>query len=151
MLANDFLHRVYFKLTNIKKWRLYFWLWSYSYLSTPIFESFEHGSTLAAAAAAQRKHQQQQWQRGDGSAAARWLLGDVGTLNDEYIRKVPLPCAPLIQSTRLVTCNATVTHDTGDTCYLEQVPRIPMWHNLPRSIARICRTMILTPLPVGLI
>jgi hypothetical protein len=79
------------------------------------------------------------------------LKGCVGTLNDGYVRKVPLPCAPLIQSTRQVTCNVTVTRDTGDTCYLEQVPRIPTWHNLPRSIARICRTIILPLLHVGLI
>ncbi len=79
------------------------------------------------------------------------LKGCVGTLNDGYICKVPLPCAPLIQSTRLVTCNVTVTWDTGNACYLEQVPRIPTWHDLSRSIARICRITILPNLPVVLI
>jgi hypothetical protein len=44
------------------------------------------------------------------------LKGCVGTLNDRYVRKVHLPCAPLIQSIRLVTRNGTVTRDTGDTC-----------------------------------
>ena len=60
------------------------------------------------------------------------LIGCDGTLNDGYVRKVPLPCAPLIQSTSHVSCNVTVTRDTGDTCYLKQVPRIPMWHDLSR-------------------
>jgi hypothetical protein len=75
----------------------------------------------------------------------------VGTLNDRYIHNVPLPCAPLIQSTRLVTCNVTVTRGTGNTCYIEQVPRIPTQHDLSRLIARICKTKILPLLPVGLI
>jgi hypothetical protein len=79
------------------------------------------------------------------------MKGYVGTLNDGYICKVPLPCAPLIQCTRQVTCNVTVTRDTGNTCYLEQVRRIPMWHDLSISIASICRTTILPLLPVGLI
>jgi hypothetical protein len=79
------------------------------------------------------------------------LKGCVGTLNAGYVRKVPLHCAPLIKSTRLVTCNVTATRDTGNTSYLEQVPRTPMWHDLPRLIARICRTTILPLLPVGLI
>ncbi len=79
------------------------------------------------------------------------LKGCVETLNDGYMHKVPLPHAPLIQSIRQVKCNVTVTHDTGNTCCLGQVPRIPTWHNLPRSIARICRTTILPLLPVGLI
>jgi hypothetical protein len=47
------------------------------------------------------------------------LKGCVGTLNDGYVRKVPLPCASLIKSTRQVTWNVTVTRDTGNTCYLE--------------------------------
>jgi hypothetical protein len=46
------------------------------------------------------------------------LKGCVGTLNDGYVHKVPLPCSPLIQSTRQVTCNVTVTCDTDNTCYL---------------------------------
>jgi hypothetical protein len=50
------------------------------------------------------------------------LKGCVGTLNDGYVRKVPLPCAPLIQSTRQVKCNVTVTRDIGNTCYLGQFP-----------------------------
>jgi hypothetical protein len=80
------------------------------------------------------------------------LKGFVGTLNDRYVRKVPLPRAPQIQSTRQVTCNVTVTHDwTGNTYYLGQVPLNPTWHDLSRSIASICRTTILPLLPVGLI
>jgi hypothetical protein len=83
--------------------------------------------------------------------APRVLKECVGTLNDGYVPKVPLPCAPLIQSTRLVTDNVIAIHDTGNTCYLGQVPRIPKWHNLPGSIARICRATFLPLLPVGLI
>jgi hypothetical protein len=79
------------------------------------------------------------------------LKGCVGTLNDKYVRKVPLPHAPLIQSTRLVTRNVTATCDTGNTCYLGHVTRILRWHDQPRLIARICRTTIMPLLPVGLI
>jgi hypothetical protein len=46
------------------------------------------------------------------------LKGRVRTLNEGYMHKVPLPCAPLIQSTRKVKCNVTVTRDTSHTCYL---------------------------------
>jgi hypothetical protein len=35
----------------------------------------------------------------------------VGTLNDGYIRNVPLPRAPRIQSASLVTCHGAVTRD----------------------------------------
>jgi hypothetical protein len=66
------------------------------------------------------------------------LKGCVGTLNEGYVRKVPLPRAPLIQSTSHMTCNVRVTRDTGNTCYLEQVPWISTWHDLSRSIASIC-------------
>ncbi len=50
------------------------------------------------------------------------LKGCVGTLDGGYIRKVPLPRAPRLQSTALVTC--AVPRDSRDTCHL-QVPRIP--------------------------
>ncbi len=75
----------------------------------------------------------------------------VGTLNDGYIRRVPLPRAPQIQSTDHVTCNVTVIHDAVDTCYLGQVPRIPTWNDLSRLIASVARTTILPFLPVWLI
>jgi hypothetical protein len=79
------------------------------------------------------------------------LKGCVGTLNDGYVRRVPLPQAPWIQSTDHVTCNVTVIRDAVDTCYLGQVPRIPTWHNLSRLIASVARTRILPFLPVWLI
>jgi hypothetical protein len=75
---------------------------------------------------------------------------NVGTLNDGYVRKVPLPRAPRIQSTDHMTCNVTVTRDNVLTCYLEQVPRIPSWRNLSRSLVGISRTTILPLLPVWL-
>jgi hypothetical protein len=75
----------------------------------------------------------------------------VGTLNDRYICKVPLPQAPQIQSTDHVTCNVIITRDAINTCYLGQVPRIPTWHDLSRLIANVARTTILPFLPVWLI
>jgi hypothetical protein len=102
-------------------------------------------------------HHGQQRQRDKGNNTSTTVqtcqvgVLEPGTLNDESVCKVPLPCAPLIQSTRLVTRNVTATHDNGNTCYLGQVPRIPRWHDLPRLIARICRTTIMPLLPVGLI
>ena len=67
----------------------------------------------------------------------------VGTLKDEYVRKVPLPRAPRIQRTSHVT---TVSHNT---CYLAQVPRIPRWSDLARSLAGL-RSNILPFPPVWL-
>jgi hypothetical protein len=78
------------------------------------------------------------------------LKGCVGTLDDGYVPKVPLLRAPRIQSTEHVTCNVTGTRDNVHTCYLEQVPRIPMWRDLSRSLAGISRTTILPLLPVWL-
>ena len=45
-------------------------------------------------------------------------------LKDGYVRKVPLPQTPRIQHA------SHVTNVTQDTCYLVQVPRIPMWSDL---------------------
>ncbi len=56
----------------------------------------------------------------------------VGTLDDGYVCKVPLPRAPRIQSPGNVTCAAVTEWVTSDTCYL-QVPRIPTWSDLVRS------------------
>ena len=55
------------------------------------------------------------------------LKGCVGTLKDGYVRKVPLPRAPRIQHT------SHVTNVTQATCYLAQVPLIPMWSDLTGS------------------
>jgi hypothetical protein len=49
------------------------------------------------------------------------LKGCVGTLKDGYVRNVPLPRAPQIQSANHVTSKKRVTIDSQDTCYL-QVP-----------------------------
>jgi hypothetical protein len=65
------------------------------------------------------------------------LKGCVGTLKDRYIRKVPLPQAPRTQHASHVT---TPTHNT---CYLTQVPCIPMWHDLTRSLAGLDRRTLL--------
>ena len=61
------------------------------------------------------------------------LKGCVGTLNDGYIRKVPLPRAPRIQHASHITTVAC------DTCYLAQVPRTPTWSDLTRSLADLGR------------
>jgi hypothetical protein len=52
------------------------------------------------------------------------LKGCVGTLNDRYLHKVPLPRAPRIQSTNHVTCHIQITRDNTNTCY-SQVSGIP--------------------------
>ncbi len=72
------------------------------------------------------------------------LKGCVGTLTDWYICKVPLLRAPRIQHVSHMT---TVAHDT---CYLAQVPRIPMWSDLTRSLSVLGRRTLL-PFSLALI
>ena len=59
----------------------------------------------------------------------RALKGCVGTLKNEYVRNVPLPRAPRIQSASHVT-----NQPHTDTCY-SQESRVPMWCDLFRSLA----------------
>ncbi len=59
----------------------------------------------------------------------------VGTLKDGYIRKVPLPRVPRIQS----ASHMCYTHDT---CYSEQVTGIPTWRDLVRSLAGLGRSTL---------
>ncbi len=63
------------------------------------------------------------------------LKGCVGTLKDGYIGKVPLPRVPRIQS-------ASHMCHTHDTCYSEQVARIPTWSDLVRSLAGLGRSTL---------
>ena len=63
------------------------------------------------------------------------LKGCAGTLKDGHLRKVPLPRVPRIQSmSEHVVSTAAVMSDSHDTCYL-QVPRVPTWSDLTRSLA----------------
>ncbi len=70
--------------------------------------------------------------------------GRVGTLKDGYIHKVPLPWAPWIQHA------SHASHVTRDICYLAQVPRIPTWSDLTRSLAKLGRRALL-PFPLLLV
>jgi hypothetical protein len=72
------------------------------------------------------------------------LKGCVGTLDGGYIHKVPLPRAPQLQSTALVTCAAP--RDLHNTYYL-QVPRIPTWSDLVRSHLGVPRSTMLPIAP----
>ncbi len=65
------------------------------------------------------------------------LKGCVGTLKDGYVCKVPLPRAPRIQHASHITTVAR------NTCYLAQVPRIPTWSDLTRSLAGLGRRTLL--------
>jgi hypothetical protein len=56
------------------------------------------------------------------------LVMVVGTLKDGYIRRVPLPRVPQVQSTSLVAC-ATTHMNPIHTGYLP-VPRIPTWSDM---------------------
>ncbi len=77
------------------------------------------------------------------------LKGCVGTLEDKYLHKVPLPWAPHIKSLSIMTCATVTTCDSRDTCYL-QVLRIPMWSDLVRSHAGNARSTMLLLTPVRL-
>ena len=75
------------------------------------------------------------------------LKGCVGTLDDGYVRKVPLPRALRIQSPVHVTCAAVTQWVTSDTCYL-QVPSIPTWSDLVRSQQSDARSAMLPLAPL---
>ena len=69
------------------------------------------------------------------------LKGCVGTLKDGYVRNIPLPRAPRIQSANHMTSNKQVMIDSQDTCYL-QVPLVPMWSNLTRLLTGVRRNVL---------
>jgi hypothetical protein len=69
------------------------------------------------------------------------LKGCVGTLKDGYLRKVPLPRAPLRQSPEHMTASA-VTRVPSATCY-SQVPRVPTWSDLTKSLFGDLRARLL--------
>jgi hypothetical protein len=71
------------------------------------------------------------------------LKGCVGTLQNGYVRNVPLPRVPRIQSVSLVT------GDSGtdpSTCY-SQVLRVPMWSNRSRSLQGLGKKQLLPLFP----
>jgi hypothetical protein len=61
------------------------------------------------------------------------LKGCVGTLERVYVHSVPLPRVPRIQSTSLTT-----GRELPNTCY-SQVPHVPTWGNITRSLAGLGR------------
>jgi hypothetical protein len=76
----------------------------------------------------------------------------VGSLQNGYIRNVPLPRAPWIQSTSHVTNHVAVTYDDKldpSTCYLQD-PWVPTWSNLGRSLRGLGRRQLLPPFPCWL-
>ena len=84
------------------------------------------------------------------AASPSALKGCVGTLEDGYIRKVPLPRVPRIQQStsvqHVVASAVPTTRNSSDTCYL-QVPRIPTWSDLMRSHLGAIRSTILPLAP----
>ena len=81
------------------------------------------------------------------------LKGCVGTLKDGYIRKVPLPRVPQIQQStsvqHVVASVVPATRISSDTCYL-QVPRVPTWSDLVRSLSGLGRRSLRPFSPVWL-
>ncbi len=65
------------------------------------------------------------------------LKGCVGTLKDGYIRRVPLPRVPRVQSTSPVAC-AMIHRNTAHTGYLP-IAWIPTWSNLLGSLSGLGR------------
>ncbi len=61
------------------------------------------------------------------------LKGCVGTLEQGYVRNVPLPQVPQIQSTSLAT-----GREPPNTWY-SQVQRVPTWGNITKSLAGLGR------------
>ncbi len=77
------------------------------------------------------------------------LKGCVGTQDDGYVHKVPLPRTPRIQSPCHVTCAAVMERVMSDTCYL-QVLHIPTWSNLVQSQLGGTRSIMLPLAPCWL-
>ena len=65
------------------------------------------------------------------------LKGCVGTLKDGYVCNVPLLRAPRIQYANSVPLMEY------DTCYSAQIPRIPTWSDLTRSLVGLGRNVLL--------
>ena len=59
------------------------------------------------------------------------LIVDVGTLEGGYVRNIPLPRVPRVQS---------ASHMTG-TCY-SQVPHVPTWSDRTRLLAGLGRSIL---------
>ncbi len=57
----------------------------------------------------------------------------VGTPQNGYLRKVPLPRVTLVQRASPAAVAATLTENPHDTGYLPD-PRIPMYNNLSRLL-----------------
>jgi hypothetical protein len=72
------------------------------------------------------------------------LKGCVGTQDGGYLNKVPLPRAPRLQSSLLMTCESP--QEVTETCYL-QVPRIPTWSDLARAHLGAIRSTMLPLAP----
>jgi hypothetical protein len=80
------------------------------------------------------------------------LKGCVGTLKDGYIRNVPLPRVPRLQSASLAThgpIRCTMAGNASANTYYSQVPRVPTWSDLTRSLSGFGR-MSLPFFPVRL-
>ncbi len=75
-----------------------------------------------------------------GALGARHCLSFVGTLKGGYVRNIPLPRAPRIQSANHVTSKKQVTIGSQDTCYL-QVPCVLTWSDLTRLLVGWGRTI----------
>jgi hypothetical protein len=70
------------------------------------------------------------------------LKGCVGTLDGGYVRNIPLPRVPQVQSASLVTSTSCKTMDSAiDSCY-SQVPCVPTWSDLARSLAGLGRNIL---------
>ncbi len=91
------------------------------------------------------------------ASAPSTLKGCVETLKDGYIRNVPLPRVPQIQSPSLTTLKpsrcimlghepsrCTMVGNASAITYYSQVPEVPTWSNLTRSLSGFGRR---TPLP----
>jgi hypothetical protein len=78
---------------------------------------------------------------------------NVGTLKDGYIHNVPLRRVPRIQSASLATLEpsrCTMVGNASASTYYLQVPRVPTWSDLTRSLSGFGRRTLLPFFPVRL-
>ena len=75
-------------------------------------------------------------------AKVSFVTSPVGTLQNGYLRKVPLPRVPQVQRASPTAVAATLIENPHDTGYLPDL-RIPLYNNLSRLLLDVGKRCLL--------